>query len=324
MKREELLKKRLTVEQQWILFNNSALSRRLPEDHYREMEGLMHVFWHEVKFKSHGVGEITEEMRVLVAAEACMLIILLGYEPYRYLKKVEIHRDLLAEQWAGQADHYRVALAWNQTLGGSEYGRDNYNVILHEFAHVIDFSSYGQGASMPMSSNSVDYEEWKEVLDREYTKLQEAYQSGEGHTLREYSISCDSRGEFFTCATESFFELAAQLQASNPEIYRLLSNFYGLDPAQWDLTLCPGCHEPTLTINKPSCRSCGWPGENILKPQETLNEQHESNNEAVFNETNCTELFEEQIEPSPQLSHVLLWFVVLCLVFVFLFWRMFN
>lgn len=322
------MKNRLTVEQQWMLFNNSALSRRLPEDHYREMEGLMHVFWHEVKFKSHGVGEITEEIRVLVAAEACMLIILLGYEPYRYLKKVEIHRDditmMEGQKAAGTAGRNIVQLAWSPSLEGSQYGSDNYNVILHEFAHVIDQAPYGIADSIPMGVNSVDCEEWKEVLDREYTKLQEAYQSGGGHTLDEYSISCDSKAEFFTCATEAFFELAAQLQASNPEIYRLLSNFYGLDPAQWDRTLCPGCHEPTLTINKPSCRSCGWPGENILKPQETLNEQHESNNEAVFNETNCTELFEEQIEPSPQLPHVLLWFVVLCLVFVFLFWRMFN
>jgi hypothetical protein len=292
VKREELLKKRLTVEQQWILFNNSALSRRLPEDHYREMEGLMHVFWHEVKFKSHGVGEITEEMRVLVAAEACILIILLGYEPYRYLKKVEIHCD--DPNRAGWANRDIVALVWHHALKGSQYGRDNFNVILHEFAHVIDFSSYSRATSVPMNVDSVDHEEWKEMLDREYTKLQETYQSGRVHTLDEYSISCDSKAEFFTCATEAFFERSAQLQTSDPEICRLMENFYGLDPTQWNQTLCPGCHDPALTISRPSCDNCGWPRKDGFKPS----------GEFYLN--------------------TLILFVILCLVFVFLFWRMFN
>jgi len=275
MKRDELLKKRLTVEQQWILFNHSALSRRLPEDHYREMEGLMHVFWHEVKFESHGVDEITEEVRVLVAAEACILIILLGYEKYRYLKKVEIHgKDIDLKDGrkaAGTGGRSVVQLVWSPSLKGSQYGTDNSNIILHEFAHVIDQAPYGRADSIPVGVNSVDYEEWKEVLDQEYTKLQEAYQSGVGHTLSEYSISCDSKAEFFTCATEAFFERSVQLHVSNSEIYRLLSNFYGLDPVSWNHDFCPGCFDVVgeIVAGWTSCSNCGWPGRDKDQPPQS-------------------------------------------------------
>ena len=290
------MKKRLTTEQQWILFNHSALSRRLPEDHYQEMEGLMHVFWHEVKFESHGVDEITEEMRVLVAAEACILIILLGYEKYRYLKKVEIHGkdiDFMdGRKTAGTAGRNIVQLVWSSTLEGSQHGTDNCNVILHEFAHVIDFSAYGRAISAPMNVNSVDYEEWKAVLDQEYTKLQEAYQSGEGHTLREYSISCDSKAEFFTCATEAFFERSAQLHSSNPEIYRLLSNFYGLDPVSWNHEFCPGCFGAVVGIGKAwaSCSNCGWPERDKDQPPQFHKVDTRSHREQLLSEEPAAEL----------------------------------
>ena len=296
MKREQLLKKRLTTEQQWILFNHSALSRRLPEDHYQEMEGLMHVFWHEVKFESHGVDEITEEMRVLVAAEACILIILLGYEKYRYLKKVEIHGKYIDSKdgikAAGTGGRRVVQLVWSSTIEGSQHGTDNYNVILHEFAHVIDQAPYGRAESIPVGINSVDYEEWKAVLDQEYTKLQEAFQSGEGHTLNEYSISCDSKAEFFTCATEAFFERSTQLHSYNHEIYRLLSNFYGLDPVSWNHEFCPGCFGAVGKIVEgwSSCSNCGWPGRDKDQPPQFHKVDTPSHGEQLHSEEPVAEL----------------------------------
>ena len=100
------------------------------------------MFFGGVKFESHGVDEITEEMRVLVAAEACILIILLGYEKYRYLKKVEIRVKYIGSKdgikAAGTGGRRVVQLVWSSTIEGSQHGTDNYNVILHEFAHVID------------------------------------------------------------------------------------------------------------------------------------------------------------------------------------------
>ena len=112
-------------------------------------------------------------------------------------------------------------------------GEDNYNIVLHEFAHVLDFADDKIANSIPVSKDSNDYLRWKTLLDREYPKLQAAHRRGLNPILREYAVSDSDRAEFFTCATESFFERPVMLKKENPEIYYLLGYYYVLDPAEW-------------------------------------------------------------------------------------------
>ena len=93
--KEELLKLQLTDEQRKILSDCSALYNRLPSDLKTKLEGLMHVFLHEVAFEVKGFDEVTEEMRICVAAEACVLILGRGYNSYWKLKRVKIWKEIL-------------------------------------------------------------------------------------------------------------------------------------------------------------------------------------------------------------------------------------
>ena len=234
MTREELLKQQLTDEQRKILSDCSALYNRLPSGLKTKLEGLMHVFLHEVAFEVKGFDKVTEVMRICVAAEACVLILDRGYNSYRKLKRVEIWKEPLKDDrgefagWAGRED---VSLQWEPVLHGMKQGNDNCNVILHEFAHVLDQADDAQAQSIPVHEGSVDRAKWEEVIAREYPKIKAAYKEGKAHTINEYALA--SNAEFFSCATESFFERPKELKEYHPEIYDILEDYYGLDPLPW-------------------------------------------------------------------------------------------
>ncbi len=232
--REELLKQQLTDEQRKILSDCSALYNRLPSDLKTKLEGLMHVFLHEVTFDREGFAEVTEEMRICVAAEACVLILNRGYDSYSQLRRVTISKDALkqdGEEWGGLAGRRNVSLHWDAVLHGMKQGNDNWNAILHEFAHVLDFADDAQAQSIPVAEDSVDRPKWEELFKREYPRIKAAYKAGRAHAIREYALSDEA--EFFTCATESFFERPKELKKYNPEIYDILKDYYGLDPLPW-------------------------------------------------------------------------------------------
>ena len=152
------MKKRLTTEQRKILAFHSALYNRLPEDLKTRLEGLMHVFLHEVNFQVDGFDEVTEEMQICVAAEACVLILIRGCDSYSQLRKVTISKDrvkLNGKEWGGWASRDEVALYWNGCLRGMHWGADNHNTILHEFAHVLDQADDSEAQSIPVSVDSL-------------------------------------------------------------------------------------------------------------------------------------------------------------------------
>ena len=194
----------------------------------------MHVFLYEVTFDREGFAEVTEEMRICVAAEACVLILNRGYDSYSQLRRVTISKDALkrdGEEWGGWAGRHDVDLHWNACLTGMKWGDDNYNIILHEFAHVLDLADDAQAQSIPVHEGSVDRTKWEELFKREYPRIKAAYKAGRAHAIREYALSDEA--EFFTCATESFFERTKELKKYNPEIYDILEDYYGLDPLSW-------------------------------------------------------------------------------------------
>lgn len=246
MKREQLhseepaielppILKQLTTEQRKILTGHSALYNRLPGDLKIRLESLMHVFLREVTFEVDGFDEVTEEMRICVAAEACVLILNLGYDSYSQLRRVIISKDLLkrdGKEWGGWAGRHDVTMCWDTCLHSMRWGDDNYNAILHEFAHVLDQADDTEAQSIPVAVDSkAERRKWEEVIAREYPKIKAAQVYSLKHTIRDYALT--DQAEFFSCATESFFERSKELKQHHPEIYELLQDYYGLDPVYW-------------------------------------------------------------------------------------------
>jgi Mlc titration factor MtfA (ptsG expression regulator) len=105
---------------------------------------------------------------------------------------------------------------------------DGQNVVLHEFAHQLDFEDYSTDGA-PALATRAEYREWARVMSREFKALQAAEEAGTPTVLDTYGAT--NPAEFFAVATETFFERPAALRARHPELYAELEKFFRQDPA---------------------------------------------------------------------------------------------
>ncbi|NNE93640.1 MAG: zinc-dependent peptidase [Verrucomicrobiales bacterium] len=254
VRRKRLLATPLPLE--WIeaLEKRFEIFRELPEPLREKLGGLMHVFLDEKRFEAcGGLKEITDEMRVLVAAQACLL--LLGLDKHGFFRRLksiliypEAYRDRgvrrfdvseifdhgneegdvrFGESW----DTGSVVLSWQSIKNGALHADDGMNVIYHEFAHQLDQVD-GSADGAPRLPNHAGYAEWARIFQREYEALVEAVDDPSADPLLDPYGATDP-AEFFAVATETFFEMPEDLKKEHPELYDQLAGFYGLDPADW-------------------------------------------------------------------------------------------
>ena len=235
----------------------------LPNELKQPLDQRIMVFLESFKFTDCDVGGITDEMRLLIAAQACLLIVNRPMCDYRQLREIKLWKTRIkgSPGAAGTASQRTVNLVWKyvkkelepqfrrgaggrtrlKALNGSQ---DGFNVTLHEFAHVLDFVDDGVAQNIPMAKNAKDYKEWKAMLDEAYPKLEKAYKQyresafslGSKPEISDYAFKIYPGGrqsEFFTCATEAFFERGYHLSREWPKVYNLLKDFYRIDPASW-------------------------------------------------------------------------------------------
>ena len=228
-----------------ILARNVPLYAPLPPPSQRELEGHVQVLLAEKHFEGAGGLELTDEIRVTVAAHAALL--LLGREsddagyfpglvtvlvyPGAYRAPTTEHqggivteRDegRLGESWQRGV----VVLAWDAARAGARDARDGHNVILHEFTHQLDTAD-GEADGVPPLDGRSQYAAWARALAPEYARLR-ANPRASG-ALDAYGA--ESPAEFFAVATEAFFEKPRQTRARHPALYAELSAFYRMDPA---------------------------------------------------------------------------------------------
>ena len=227
-----------------ILRRNVAAYRRLPRAERTRLEGLVNVFLARKRFVGCAGQAIDDEIRLTVAAQACLL--LLGRERgvYPRLHNVLVypgafaverlraepsgilqeHRQVLTgESWS----HGQVVLSWEDALAGGLVGDDGRNVVIHEFAHQLDQEKgHANGAPRGASTRA-----WADVFTREYATLQQRAAMGEPTLLDPYGATAPQ--EFFAVASEVFFEQPAALAAQHPGLYGELSRYYALDPRGW-------------------------------------------------------------------------------------------
>ena len=216
-----------------------------PEQQYR-LRDMMKFFIDRKKFYGCGGLTITDEMRVIIAAEACMLVLnqkgalypklrsILVYPTSFHVTREEHQADgtvapgghhLLGESWSNG----RVILSWDDVTRGVADFSDGHNVVLHEFAHQLDAESGSTNGAPPLRSNS--YRAWAAVFTENFEDLGARSTRGLETVMDEYGAT--NPAEFFAVATETFFEKPHQLHKRRPELYQELQQYYQLDPRQW-------------------------------------------------------------------------------------------
>lgn len=229
-----------------ILSRNVGLYSLLPDEQREQLHGHVNVFLEEKRFLGLGGQEITPEVAITISGIACML--LLNREPSYFpgFSSILVYPDTYeADQVdydgvvetrkrsrrAGESWHRGpVVLSWSSVLQGAINPGDGYNVVLHEFAHKLDEENSGTNGQ-PILHAAGHYQEWAEVLGREYQSFADRVSRRKNKVLDEYGLT--SPAEFFAVATESFFEKATAMQRRLPDLYEQLKKFYAVDPASW-------------------------------------------------------------------------------------------
>jgi hypothetical protein len=234
---------------------NVPAVRHLPLALRSRLESLAGAFLAEKEFVGCNGLVVTDEMRVTIAALACLLVLgrrghydalhsILVYPAAFWVEDevedeagvVEQRRRVLSgEAWESS----RIILSWEDVLEAARFPGEGYNVALHEFAHYLE--AEGLGLAIPPQAPWTDtsalrvrsMEAWSADLGVEYERLLDAVDRGEDTFLDPYAAEDET--EFFAVATEDFFERSAGLRAAHPRLYGLLLEFYGTDPAAWGL-----------------------------------------------------------------------------------------
>jgi Mlc titration factor MtfA (ptsG expression regulator) len=230
-----------------ILTRNLPLFGRLPVQDRVELLSHVQVFLAEKRFEGCGGLELTEEIRLTIAAQACLLLLHRETDYYPQLSTILVYpstylahaeRHLEGPIWE-EGDEYRLGhtarqlgvlvLAWDAANWGAANPSDGQNVVLHEFAHQLDFEDYSTDGAPALASRA-EYLEWARVMSREFEALRAAEEAGTTTVLDTYGAT--NPAEFFAVATEAFFERPSLLRARHPELYAELGKFFRQDPAR--------------------------------------------------------------------------------------------
>jgi Mlc titration factor MtfA (ptsG expression regulator) len=229
----------------------SLLSSRVPLT-YRltptQRERLLLKMQHLVRgcrWEGCGGLSLTEEMQVVIAAHACLLVLEQPGEPYPSLRNILIYPGTFQPRrfsWtpSAEAEHQEdtalgeswkqgvVILAWDSAEAGARDPGDGQNVVLHEFAHQLDGAN-GDFDGTPRLPHASALGSWTTMLEADFDKLVAEVEAGKSGVLDSYGAT--DRAEYFAVATEAFFERPAQLRSERPELYEALRRYYGQDPA---------------------------------------------------------------------------------------------
>lgn len=237
----------LDAAQLGFIERNVAQYRGMPAPLREQLQGLVKRFLHEKTFVGCAGLEVTEEMRVTIAAQACLLLLNRTTEVYPGLHAVlvypgaflvprkevdaggvvtETRQDLLGESWGDG----RVILSWDHVQRAGHQPEGAQNVVLHEFAHQLDSES-GSTNGAPILGSVESYKRWSEILSRDFELLRRDTYWGYRDVLDPYGAS--NPAEFFAVATESFFEQPHALAARHPELYAEFRRYFRVDPRDW-------------------------------------------------------------------------------------------
>ena len=228
-----------------IIKKNVPIFNRLPQADQRELQGHIQVFLAEKYLEGCGGLELTEEIKVTIAAQACLLLLhretdyyprlitILVY-PHAYVAKSvepigggvvqEGETARLGEAWKEGV----VVLSWDDVRQGASDLHNGHNVVLHEFAHQLDQQD-GSADGTPILEHRSQYVTWARVLGDEYEQLRRDIEQGRTDVLDEYGAT--NPAEFFAVATECFFEKPIPLRRKHPQLYEELKAYYRQDPA---------------------------------------------------------------------------------------------
>ena len=228
--------------------SNVPFFRRLSASDRAELLGNIQVFLAEKRFEGCGGLELTDEIRVTIAAQACLLLLhrktdyfprLLTILVYPSTYSVEEKRPVEGPVWEegrmtrlGETGRTlgSMVLSWDAAKSGAGDPSDGKNVVFHEFAHQLDYENYAADG-VPGLATREQQLSWRKVMRTEFASLRAADETGIPTLLDTYGAT--NPAEFFAVVTEAFFERPRALRANHPKLYAELQRYFRQDPVKY-------------------------------------------------------------------------------------------
>src|SRR6267378_4510367 len=231
-----------------LIKKNVAFFVRLSANDQAELLDHIQILLAEKNFEGCAGQEITDEIRVTIAAQACLLLMhrktdyfprLLTVLVYPSTYSVQEQRPVTAEIWeegksfrAGETARTMgsMVLAWDAVKSGAADPSDGKNVVLHEFAHQLDYENFAADGAPALATRDQRLS-WQEVMRAEFVSLRAADETGIPTLLDTYGAT--NPAEFFAVSIEAFFERPRALRARHPKLYAELRSYFHQDPIEY-------------------------------------------------------------------------------------------
>lgn len=244
-RRKHLLEQPFPAEWQAILEEKLPVYSLLTEEEQARLRDDLRILIAEKSWEGCGGLELTDEMKLLIAAQASLLTLNRSHSHYANVESILVYptnyraqtRSLdgsgvvdetltnrLGEAWSNGP----VVLSWFDVQQGGSNSADGRNVVYHEFAHKLDMTDHEMNG-VPLLDSDEQVEEWAEVMQKEFEHLSASVETGHKSLLDSYGAT--NPAEFFAVCTECFFEKPEQMQHRHPDLYRVLQGYYQQDPA---------------------------------------------------------------------------------------------
>jgi MtfA peptidase len=241
------LQRRAIADELWqaCLDNLPFIAVRPAEQHER-LRRMASLFLDRKEFTGARAFVVTDRIALAVAVQACLPVLELGLDQYDGFVGIVMHADAVVasrevmdeggvvhaynEELAGEAmEGGPLMLSWADVLpaAAADAPPTAYNVVIHEFAHVLDMRD-GQADGIPLLNSTAQRRAWHEVLMAEYDRFCERVVCGYETVLDPYAA--EAPDEFFAVSSEAFFVTPRALKEEQPAMYRLLASYYRQDP----------------------------------------------------------------------------------------------
>ncbi len=248
-RRAKLLAKPFPKAWDEIIRASVAHDRHLTRQQQQKLRQLVQIFVPEKNWEGCGGLVLTDEMKVTIAAQACLMVVgmkqdllfehvlsILVYPTSYVARGTRISRAGLVIEggearlgeawWQGP-----VILSWADVKSGVTQETPGHNLVLHEFAHQLDMMNGRSCDGVPLMQSTEQLERWVRVLGTEFEQLVERCSRSHHGFIDCYGAT--NPAEFFAVITEAFFEQPHALSVHHHDAYDVLREFYQLDPAAW-------------------------------------------------------------------------------------------
>lgn len=242
-----------TLDETRTLAANLAFWSRLNQTERDRLIKLARVIIREKNWEGCAGLELTDEMRLVIAAQAALLLLGHDLDPltdavYPNVQTVLVYPSGFIAPTARQGPggvvteghsnlgeaHYMgqyggpIIVSWRHAHEGGLDGGDGRNLVLHEFAHKLDFLD-GVVDGTPPLKNKSEYDQWKRVMSAYYNDLVRRAHTGVPSLIDYYGAT--NPAEFFAVATETFFERGREMREHLPDLYDTIRMYYGQETA---------------------------------------------------------------------------------------------